>query len=173
MNLKNIKNTITLAAGKAKLKGKQYAPELLLAAGIATGFTTIVLACKATLKTPEIIEESKETVKKIHEASETKTEEYTSDDRKKDLTIVYVQTTVKFVKIYAPAIVVGAVSLTSILASQNVMKTRNAALASAYAIVDKTFKDYRDRVVERFGEDIDEELRYNIKAKEIERIEVD
>ena len=47
------------------------------------------------------------------------------------------------------------------------------ALAAAYATVDKSFKDYRKRVVERFGEELDRELKYNIKAKEIEETVVD
>ena len=42
------------------------------------------------------------------------------------------------------------------------------ALAAAYKAVDKGFKDYRGRVVERFGKELDRELKYNIKAKDIE-----
>ena len=174
-DFKKIPATAKLVAGKAKLKGKQYAPEILLVTGIVSGVATLVVACRSTLKTPDIIDEAKETVEKIHEASDSdqiSVEEYTAEDRKKDLAIVYVQTSAKFIKLYAPTIVLGAVSLTSILASRNIMKTRNAALASAYAVVDKTFKDYRERVVERFGEKVDDELRYNIKARTIERIEV-
>ena len=53
------------------------------------------------------------------------------------------------------------------------MTTRNAALAAAYATVDKGFKRYRNNVIERFGKDLDRELRYNIKAKEIEKTVVD
>ena len=60
----------------------------------------------------------------------------------------------------------GAASIASILASHNIMKKRNVALAAAYAAVDKSFKDYRDRVIERFGEQVEKELRYNIKAQE-------
>ena len=53
------------------------------------------------------------------------------------------------------------------------MKTRNLALAAAYSAIDKGFKDYRGRVIERFGKDLDRELRYNIKAKTIEENVVD
>ena len=37
----------------------------------------------------------------------------------------------------------------------------------AYTAVDKSFKDYRSRVVERFGEELDKELKYNIKHKNV------
>ena len=59
------------------------------------------------------------------------------------------------------------------LKSHNILRKRNVALASAYAIVDKSFKDYRGRVIERFGQELDKELKYNIKTKEIEEIVVD
>ena len=79
----------------------------------------------------------------------------------------------KFAKLYAPAVMLGAASIASILASHNIMKKRNVALAAAYAAVDKSFKDYRDRVIERFGEQVEKELRYNIKAQEIEETVTD
>ena len=175
MKFNDISKAVKLAAGKAKLKGKQYSPEILLVTGIVTGIGTVVVACKSTLKAPEIIEETKKTVDAIHEASESdqiSVEQYTDEDRKKDLTIAYTQTVVKFGKLYAPALVLGAVSLTSILASQNILKTRNVALASAFDIVTNQYKDYRGRVAERFGKEVDDELRYNIKAKTFEKIEV-
>ena len=33
--------------------------------------------------------------------------------------------------------------------------------------VDKSFKEYRNRVAERFGDEIEKEIRYNIKAEEV------
>jgi hypothetical protein len=47
------------------------------------------------------------------------------------------------------------------------------ALTAAYATVDKSFKAYRNRVLERFGEGVERELRHNIKAKKIDKIVVD
>ena len=52
---------------------------------------------------------------------------------------------------------------------QKILKRRNVALAAAYTAVDKGFKKYRANVVDRFGEKVDKELRYNIKAKEVEK----
>ena len=92
------------------------------------------------------------------------------EDAKKDLAITYVQTGVKLVKLYAPSVALGVLSITSILASNNILRKRNVALAAAYATVDKSFKEYRNRVIERFGETVDRELKYNIKAKKIEEV---
>ena len=59
------------------------------------------------------------------------------------------------------------------LASNNILRKRNIALAAAYATVDTSFKEYRNRVIDRFGKELDRELKYNIKSKEIEETVVD
>ena len=99
--------------------------------------------------------------------------DYTEEDGKKDLAIAYVQTGVKIAKLYGPSVILGTLSITAILTSNNILRKRNIALAAAYTAVDKSFKEYRGRVVERFGEALDKELRYNIKAKEVEETIVD
>ena len=156
---------------------QKKSPEILVGVGIIGAVASAVLACKATTKAGAIVEESKNSLADIREAKEngvTKAgESYSEEDHKKDLAIAYVQTGVKFAKLYAPAVMLGAASIASILASHNIMKKRNVALAAAYAAVDKSFKDYRDRVIERFGEQVEKELRYNIKAQEIEETVTD
>lgn len=155
---------------------KKYSPEIFTTVGVVGVVASGVMACKATTKLDIILDESKENIDAIHNAMEhpeTLPEEYTPEDGNKDLGIVYVQTGVKIAKLYAPSIILGALSLTSIIASHKILRKRNVALASAYMTIDKSFKDYRGRVVERFGKELDRELKYNIKAKEIEEVTVD
>ena len=160
--------------GKAGLQIKKHSPEILMVAGCVGTVVSTVLACKATTKASAIIEEKNKNIETIHTCLESgESIGYTEEDSKKDLTIIYAQTGVKLAKLYAPAIAVGAVSIASIVTGHKILKARNVALAAAYAVVDKGFKDYRKRVVERFGEQLDKELRYNIKAKEIEEVVVD
>ena len=156
--------------GNASLQIRKHSPEILMVAGVVGTVASTVLACKATLKVNEVLEEKKNTIDAIHTCLENETIEYTEEDSKKDLTILYAQTGIKLVKLYAPAVILGALSITSIVAGHRILKKRNLALAAAYAVVDKGFKDYRKRVVERFGEELDKELRYNLKAKEIEEV---
>lgn len=161
---------------KAGLQLKKHSPEIFLFAGIAGGITSTVMACKATTKVGDILDNTKQTIDIVHKGMEEGNingTEYTQEDGKKDLTIIYAQTGVQLVKLYGPAIVVGALSITSIVAGHKILKKRNVALAAAYAVVDKGFKNYRKNVVERFGQEIDKELRYNIKAKEIEETVID
>ena len=161
------------AFGKAALKLKKHSPEILMGIGIAGTVTSTVLACKATLKINDILEAKNRTVEAIHDCLEEGRLDYTEEDSKKDLTIVYSQTGIKIAKLYAPAVAIGLASIGCIVTGHRILNKRNVALAAAYTVVDKSFKEYRGRVVERFGEAIDKELRYNIKAKEIEKIVVD
>ena len=165
-----MKNNIARTFHKVGLKFKKHSPEILMVAGIAGTVASAVMACKATTKLNTILEESKDNIDKIHKYVETEgcTEKYTEEDSKKDLTIVYTQTGVKLAKLYGPSVILGAVSIGAIINGHNILHKRNLALAAAYKAVDKGFKDYRGRVVERFGKELDRELKYNIKAKDIE-----
>ena len=163
---------------KASFGLKKHSPEILVVAGVIGTVASAVMACRATTKIGEILDESNETLDAIHKYSENpetvpETMEYSPDDVKKDLAVTYVQTGLKIAKLYAPSVVLGGLSISAMLVSNNILRKRNVALAAAYATVDKGFKEYRERVVERFGEAVDHELRYNIKAKEIEETVVD
>lgn len=172
MNKNEIVKKASSALGKVNIKLRKHSPELLIAAGVVGTVVSTVLACKATTKLSTILDESKGNIETIHKCENDKEmeERYSQEDAKKDLAIVYIQTGVKIAKLYAPAVVLGTISIAGIVASNNILRKRNVALAAAYATVDKSFKEYRSRVVERFGDDVDKELRYNIKAKKIEEM---
>lgn len=175
-NKTEIMKSVNGVASKTVMKLKKHSPEILVVAGIAGTVVSAVLACKATTKVAEILDETKGTPDTIHEGMETGAingQEYTTEDGKKDTVVVYAQTGMKLAKLYAPAIILGTLSITSILASNNILRKRNVALGAAYAAIDKSFKEYRGRVIERFGEQVDTELKYGIKAKKFEEIEVD
>lgn len=175
-NKTEIMKSVNGVTSKAVMKLKKHSPEILVVAGIAGTVVSAVLACKATTKVAEILDETKGTLDTIHEGMKTGAingQEYTTEDGKKDTVVVYAQTGMKLAKLYGPAIILGTLSITSILASNNILRKRNVALGAAYAAIDKSFKEYRGRVIERFGEQVDTELKYGIKAKKFEEIEVD
>lgn len=176
MKVKEIINSVSYNAHRIGFKIKKASPEIMVVAGVVGVVTSTVMACKATTKVNDILEETKKQVDDVHNVLDSDIvteEEYTNDDAKKDLAIIYTQTGVKLIKLYAPSVIVGALSITGILASHKILKKRNVALTAAYATIDRSFKEYRGRVVERFGKELDRELRYNIKAQEIEEKTVD
>ncbi|NCE64137.1 hypothetical protein D1159_05930 [Pseudoflavonifractor sp. 524-17] len=177
MKKSKIMTSVSGTLHKAGFQLQRKSPEILVGLGIIGAVASAVLACKATAKAGKIIEETKNALDTIHQADELGVtnagEPYSNQDCKKDLVVTYIHTGVKFAKLYAPSVALGAASIASILASHNMMKKRNIALAAAYAAVDKSFTDYRGRVLERFGEQVEKELRYNIKAQEIEETVTD
>ena len=158
---------------KVELKAIKHSPEILAGVGVVGVVGSLVMACKATTKLSDVLEESKEQLDKIKEvaADPAYEEKYSQDDAKKDTTITYVQTAMKVTKLYAPSVILCASSLGCLLASNNILKKRNAALSAAYMTVDKSFKEYRKRVADRFGEEVEKEIRYNIKAEEITKVD--
>ncbi len=154
------------------LKLRKHAPEILVGIGVVGTLTSTIMACKATTKINEVIDKSKEDVEKAKEYVEENgySDEYTETDYKKDLTIMYAKRGLDLAKLYAPAVSVGTLSVVAILSGHKILRKRNVALAAAYATIDKGFKEYRGRVIERFGEELDKELKYNIKAQTIEEV---
>lgn len=175
MSKMSVMNKIGSKFTKAGLIVRKNSPEILIVCGISGMIVSTVVACKATTKISVILDDAKEAIEHIKEYSDypDMEEKYSENDAKKDLAIVYIQTGVKLAKVYAPAVAVGVLSVTSILASNNILKKRNVALAAAYTAIDTGFKEYRNRVVERFGEEVDRELRYNTKKVKVEETIID
>lgn len=177
--------SVTRAVHNVGFQVKKHSPEILVVAGVVGTVVSAVMACKATTKVNFVLEETKDKIDIVHngvekgevvgmlENGETGMVPYSPEDGQKDLAIVYAKTGLKLAKLYAPAVLLGAASITSILVGHNIVHKRNLALAAAYTAVDTGFKQYRGRVVERFGDKLDKELLYNIKAKEIEETVVD
>ena len=166
----NMLQTVNTATKKVQFKAKKYSPEILVVVGTIGAVTSAVMACKATMKLEDIMETHHENVEAIHEAiehPETLPAEYDPEkDGKKDLSIAYGRTGLALAKNYAPAVILGGLSLGALIGSNHILKKRNAALAAAYATVDSAFKKYRGNVIERFGKEVDEEMKYSIKAVE-------
>lgn len=171
--MKDIKflNTLSQAANKVGFQIKKSSPSILVGAGVVGVVTSTVLACKATPKAITIVNEAKDQVSKVHQCLENQelieSGKYSVEDSKKDLTIIYTKTGVELIKAYAPSVLLGVLSITSIVASHKILTKRNMAISSAYMVVDKSFKDYRKRVEERFGKEVEREIKHNIKSEKI------
>ena len=153
--------------------------KILLGLGIAAGAGTVVTACAATLKVPEVIEEHNENKEKFKKAAEKNPDYKDSTDNKIDIIKNYTQTGVKVAKMYAPAVVLGATSVCCLVAQHKILQNKVAnleetvaGLSAAYIAVDTAFKNYRKRVIDKYGEEEDRYLRYGTKDEEIEVTEV-
>ena len=126
MNKETIVTSVKASMKKVTIKAKKYSPEILIVAGVVGTVASTVLACKATTKIESILEESKNTIDTIHQCSDNKdmADQYSEDDAKKDLAIVYIQTGVKLAKLYAPSVALGTLSIVSMVASNQILRKR-------------------------------------------------
>lgn len=161
-------NGIKSAVRNVKTGAVKHSPEILVITGIVGLVTAGVLACRATTKVQNILNERDASLGSVDILEQDEHEaDYTVEDAKKDRVIIHVKSGLKIARLYAPALALGAASVVSILAGHNILSKRNAALAAAYATVENSFNEYRKRVAERFGEEVDNELKFGVKTKQI------
>lgn len=163
--MKFVPAAVTRTVARSALHVQKASPGMLLTAGIVGMVGSTVLACRATLKMDEVLSEGKE---KLDLAKNLQHSEYSETDRGRDVSLIYFQTGVKVVRAYAPAIGVGLLSIAALTKSNAILTQRAAALAAAYTALDNGFKEYRARVIKKYGEEADQEFRYGIETREIE-----
>lgn len=166
--LKSIGTKAKCVGLKAAAKVSKRSPEILMVVGAVTFVGTVVVACKQTLKCEEVLDAHERKMKDIEDCLELAKEEesgvsYDEQMAKKDKAIAFAQTGIGFVKIYAPAILLGVVSITCFGCGFHILKKRNLALTVAYGALDKAFKEYRGRVKEELGDESDQYFRYGYK----------
>lgn len=135
------------------IKGLQFsihkhAPEILTGIGIAGMLTTTVLAVKATPKAMKLIEDKKEELETDH--------------------LTPVETVKTAWKCYIPAASTAVVSTACLIGSSTISGRRNAALATAYKVVESAHKQYREKVIETIGEKKEELVRDKIAKEQVE-----
>jgi hypothetical protein len=140
---------------------KKHSPVILFGAGALSMVGSTVLACNATLKLSDLIDEAQKTEMLIHETKNVGREDYTEDDAKKDLKVHKVQTAGKVAKLYAPAAGLAVVGIACLTGSHVILSNRNTAIMAAYAALDKGFREYQNRVRETYGEDAERKIRYD------------
>jgi hypothetical protein len=162
--MKFLSEGFTLGLGKRSLALQREAPRILFGAGVLSMVGSTVLACRGTLKLETTLEKGQKDLA-VHKAITD--EKYTDRDRNRDIAIIYTRTAKDVAKLYAPAVLLGSAGIAMLTKSHNILQDRNAALSAAYVVVDQAFKQYRERVVTRYGEDVDRELRYGVEKVEV------
>lgn len=163
-------------AGRSLLVLSKFRPEIMLGLGIVGFGTTIFLACKATLKVEEILEESaeqNERIEEVHESKEYSAISYSEQDYKRDKLIVMTKTGMKLFKLYGPALAVGGLSIALLGGSYHILSSRNAALVGLYKASTAAFEKYRARLIDDIGLDKDKQYRYGITQQKVNIQEVD
>jgi hypothetical protein len=155
---------ISTKVGRSALLLNKNSPTLLFGAGIAGVVGSTILACRATLKMENVLTEASN---KMGEVKHFRNHDYAEHDRERDLGLVRVQTGVKIIRLYAPAVILGGLSIAALTGSHRILNNRNAALSAAYTALDEVFSQYRRRVIDKYGEEQDREFRFETEQVEI------
>jgi Family of unknown function (DUF6353) len=162
---------VTRKIGRQLLTFKKQSPHIFFVAGLVGSVTSTVLACRATLKlsnTLDEIETDIRSVKLLKENSEkTGTVAYNGDEYGKDLTYVYTRATIKIARLYGPSVIIGVGSIAMLTRSHIELSKRNAALMAAYATLQQAYDDYRERVREELGESKELDLYHGATTERV------
>lgn len=147
-------NKAAIMSSRWALKLKKASPHILTGLGVVGVGATAIAASKATLKVGLLVDDAVSYNEHIN------TLEYeTKADKAKDRLYFYGNTAWKFTKLYTPTLIIGGFTISSIIGGHRIMHQRNVILGASYAALDSAYKKYRDTVVERFGEDVENEIR--------------
>lgn len=153
---------------KTKLGIKKHSPEILVAAGIGTGIVAAIVACKQTIKANDIVAEARKSLQNIEDVKELAANnevKYTEENEQEDRKTIGMQVAVGMIKTYALPVGLGFLSITCILAGHHILKKRNVALAAAYSALSTDFMNYRKRVVNKYGKDVDFMLKNGLEKQ--------
>lgn len=72
-------------------------------------------------------------------------------------------------KLYIPAVATGIGTITCIVMANRIGTRRAAAMASAYAISERAFTEYKEKVVEQLGDKREQKIRDEIQQERVTR----
>lgn len=124
----------------------ENAPTILSIMAIGGVITTGLFAANAALEAQRILEEEKEDIPKTEAIAKTW-------------------------QCYIPPIVSGAITITAIIASDRINKSRIVALASAYVLSNENAKKYRDKVIKELGERNHQKVVDKVNADKVKEVD--
>lgn len=129
---------------------KRNASTILTVVGGAGVVTTTVLAIKATPKALLLLDDA---------------------EKEKGAELTTIEKVQVAAPVYIPTIVTGVATLTCIISANVLNKRQQAALTSAYALLDNSYKEFKNKVKELYGEDADIRIKESLAKDKYEKIE--
>jgi hypothetical protein len=159
--MKSLSEAISLKFGQTRLATLENSPKILFGVGIVSMIGSTVVASRATLKLHDVLEVTAIDIKAANDVREMHEDQYSEQDMQKDKMIIYTRAGVRIARLYAPAVGLGVIGVVSLTKSHNILQDRYTGLAAAYAALDKGFREYRQRVIDKYGVAEDEQFRYD------------
>lgn len=137
--------------GKSRLFLKRNGSTILTCAGGVGVVATSVMAVKATPKALYLLEQARE-------------------EKGEDLTKL--ETIQVAGSVYIPSIIMGVSTIACIFGANALNKRQQAALMSAYAMLDSSYKEYKNKVKELYGQDADQMVKNSIVKDKYEKEDI-
>lgn len=123
----------------------KHEPEILMGMGVSGFIFSTVWGIKATVKAVKKVEKAKEEMGTI--------------TKKEVIRLVW--------KDYIPVAVSLGLSIPAVISSNRVSNRRNAALAAAFSISERTLQEYQDKTREIVGDKKNQEIKEAVSAERI------
>lgn len=137
--------TLMAIVKQAEKLAADHSPQILAGVAVAGTVTTAILTGKATIKACKIVN--------VHRYDQ---------DPSAEVFITNKQIVEKTWKLYIPALASGVLTVATIITATQIGTRRTAALAAAYAVSEKAFVEYKEKVVEKIGEAKERSVRDDI-----------
>lgn len=121
-----------LSTSKVNRFFKQNSSTILTVLGVCGVVVTSVEAIKSTPKAIQMLDKAKQ-------------------EKGEDLTVV--ETIINAAPAYVPTLIFGSSTIACIIGANTLNKRQQASLMSAYAFVDSSYRDYKNKVKELYGQD--------------------
>ena len=162
-------------------------PKIKIVIGVVGLVGAGVAACIATTRVKEKTKKEREIFDDIHKVRQSQKNElpeeekipdditacYSEKDYAKDILRASGTMTFKLLKVYALPIGLAILSACLIFNGMNIMSNRDAAISAAYATLSTCFNEYREKVKDKYGEEVEKELYYGVTYRDIEIYEKD
>jgi hypothetical protein len=122
----------------------ENSPAILTALGVTGLITTAVLTGKASFKAYSVIDHA-----------ERIQGEFATDREKFEMTW----------KLYIPPFVAGSLSIAAIVGANRIGSRRAAAVTAAYALSERAYSEYKEKVVEQIGKNKEQKIRDEIAVE--------
>ena len=159
----------TLKAAQVNLE--KAAPDIMVAVGVFLSGVAVIDFCKQTPKAEPVVSEYKSDIsgeKAVHEAKLTTDAQY-----RKNVCVKTAEAGVKLAKVYWRPALTWTVSTGLVVGSHHILKGRNAALTAIATGLGTELRNLHAKIIERYGEDIDRELKHGIVTEEVEVKSID
>jgi len=160
MNASSLVPKLKFIAGRGGLLLKKHSPDILFGLGITGMVGSTILASKASINLKQVREDNGLSAMEERIRLSALNMDKESVEYKQAIGKNYMSNTFKYVKMYGPAVSLGVASITMLVVGHQKSKQRVASAMAAFTLVDRAYGQYRDRVVDKYGEEVDNDLRF-------------